>query len=193
MEAKMKKSFWKVTLCLFVLLTLVVSTAAAASLEEKKQELRQKTSDTLDKLYQKQPSARSAIENSAGYAVFNNTGFKLGVFGSSHGRGMAINNESGREVFMKTNELQAGFGLGIKEYALIFIFANQDAWNSFVDDGWEFGAQATAAANDGVNGDSMQGAVSLAPDIWMYQMTTKGLAVELAVKGTKYYKDSNFN
>ena len=189
----MKRSFWKVTLCLFVLLTLVVSTAAAASLEEKKQELRQKTSDTLDKLYQKQPSARSAIENSAGYAVFNNTGFKLGVFGSSHGRGMAINNESGREVFMKTNELQAGFGLGIKEYALIFVFGNQDAWNSFVDDGWEFGAQATAAASDGVNGDSMQGAVSLAPDIWMYQMTTKGLAVELAVKGTKYYKDSNFN
>ena len=193
MEAKMKRSFWKVTLCLFVLLTLVVSTAAAASLEEKKQELRQKTSDTLEKLYQKQPSARSAIENSAGYAVFNNTGFKLGVFGSSHGRGMAINNESGREVFMKTNELQAGFGLGIKEYALIFVFGNQDAWNSFVDDGWEFGAQATAAASDGVNGDSMQGAVSLAPDIWVYQMTTKGLAVELAVKGTKYYKDSNFN
>ena len=106
---------------------------------------------------------------------------------------MAINNESGREVFMKTNELQAGFGLGIKEYALIFVFGNQDAWNSFVDDGWEFGAQATATASDGVNGDSMQGAVSLAPDIWVYQMTTKGLAVELAVKGTKYYKDSNFN
>ena len=66
MEAKMKRSFWKVTLCLFVLLTLVVSTAAAASLEEKKQELRQKTSDTPEKLYQKQPSARRAIENSAG-------------------------------------------------------------------------------------------------------------------------------
>lgn len=189
----MKKDFWKVTLCLFMLLTMVVSTAAAASLEDRKQELRQKTAVTLERLYQEQPSAKNAIENSAGYAVFNNTGFKLGIFGSSHGRGMAVNNESGREAFMRMSEFQAGLGLGIKEYALIFVFDNQHAWNSFVDQGWEFGAQATAAANDGVNGDSMQGAVSVTSGIWMYQMTTKGLAVELAVKGTRYYKDSDFN
>jgi len=189
---KMRKSFCKVTLCLFMLLTLMVSTVAAASLEERKQELRQKTSVTLDKLYQQQPSARQAIENSAGYAVFNNTGFKLGIFGSSHGRGMAVNNQSGQEAFMRMNEFQAGLGLGIKEYALIFVFDNQATWNSFVDKGWEFGAQATAAANDGVNGDSMQGAVSVTSGIWMYQMTTKGLAMELAVKGTRYYKDSDF-
>ena len=188
----MKKSFLQVTLCLFILLTVMVSTVAAASLEERKQELRQKTSVTLDKLYQQQPSARQAIAHSAGYAVFNNTGFKLGIFGSSHGRGMAVNNQSGREAFMKMNEFQAGLGLGIKEYALIFVFDNQDAWNSFVNKGWEFGAQATAAANDGVNGDSMQGAVSITSGIWMYQMTTKGLAMELAVKGTRYYKDSDF-
>lgn len=176
-----------------MLLMLVASTAVAASLEEKKQELRQKTSVTLDKLYQQQPRARQAVQNSAGYAVFNNTGFKLGIFGGAHGRGMAVNNQNGREAFMKMNEFQAGLGLGIKEYALIFVFDNQAAWNSFVDKGWEFGAQATAAANDGVNGDSMQGAVSVTSGVWMYQMTTKGLAVELAVKGTRYYKDSDFN
>lgn len=190
---KMKNSFWKVTLCLFMLLTLVVSTAAAASLEERRQELRKKTSVTLDKLYQQQPSAKKAIENSAGYAVFNNTGFKLGILGSSHGRGMAVNNQSGREAFMKMNEFQAGLGLGIKEYALIFVFDNEAAWNSFVDKGWEFGAQATAAADDGMNGNSMEGAISVTSGVWMYQMTTKGLALELAVKGTRYYKDSDFN
>ena len=188
----MRNPFLKVAVCLFVLLTLIISTVSAASLEGKKRELRQKTLVTLDKLYQKQPSARSAIKNSAGYAVFNNTGFKLGVIGGAHGRGMAVNNQSGQEVFMKMKEFQAGLGLGIKEYALIFVFASQDAWESFVDNGWEFGGQATAAVKDGVNGDSMQGAISVTPEIWMYQMTTKGLALELAVKGTKYYKDSDF-
>ena len=188
----MKKTFWKMALCLCMLLTLVVSTASAASLEERKQELRQKTTVTLDRLYKEQPSAKQAIENAAGYAVFNNTGFKLGIFGSSHGRGMAVNNQSGREAFMRMSEFQAGLGLGIKEYAVIFVFDNEAAWNSFVDAGWEFGAQATAAASDGVNGDSMQGALSVTSGVWMYQMTTKGLAVELAVKGTRYYKDNDF-
>lgn len=188
----MRNPFLKFAVCLFVLLTLIISTVSAASLEGKKRELRQKTLVTLDKLYQKQPSARSAVANSAGYAVFNNTGFKLGVIGGAHGRGMAVNNQSGQEVFMKMKEFQAGLGLGIKEYALIFVFASQDAWESFVDNGWEFGGQATAAVKDGVNGDSMQGAISVTPEIWMYQMTTKGLALELAVKGTKYYKDSDF-
>ena len=189
----MKKSLWKITLCLCVLMTLLVSAASAASLDEKKTELRQKTADTLARLYQKQPQAQYAIEHAAGYAVFNNTGFKLGVFGSSHGRGMAVNNRTGQEAFMRMKEYQAGLGLGIKEYAVIFVFGNEDVWNSFVNSGWKFGGDATAAVDDGSNGDSLQGALIVADDIWMYQMTTKGLALELAVKGTNYYRDHDFD
>lgn len=184
---------FKVIVCLLVLLTLFVSTAMAANLEEKKQELRDKTAYTLEKLYKQQPSARNVIANASGYAVFNNTGMKLGIFGSSHGRGMAVNNVTGQEVFMRMKEFQAGLGLGIKEYAVIFVFANQEVFNSFINNGWEFGGQATAAASDGVTGDSLQGAVSVSPGMWIYQMTTKGLAVELAVKGTNYYRDSGFD
>ena len=183
------KSVW----IIFILLFTFAATAAAADKEYQKNELRQKTIATLNMLYEKQPGAKHAISNAAGYAVFNNTGFKLGILGSSHGRGMAINNRTGKEIFMRMQEYQAGLGLGIKEYAVIFVFANEDAWNSFVDKGWSFGAQATAAASDGVNGDSLEGAVQVAPGVWIYQMTTKGLAAELAVKGTNYYKDKDLN
>ncbi|WP_346353288.1 YSC84-related protein [Azotosporobacter soli] len=189
----MRSLIWKAALCLLLVLSLGVSSAAAATPDKERAELRQKTAATLDKLYEVQPSARQAVENAAGYAVFNNTGFKLLFFGSGHGRGMAVNNQSGREVFMKMTEVQAGLGLGIKEFALIFVFEDQGAWNKFVDSGWEFGGQATAAAKDGVGGDSLQGAVSVSSGVWMYQLTTKGLALELALKGTRYYKDSNLN
>lgn len=189
----MKQSFAKVIVSVFVLLTFFVSTAMAASLEGKKQELRDKTANTLERLYKQQPSARNVIANASGYAVFNNTGMKLGIFGSSHGRGMAVNNRTGQEVYMRMKEFQAGLGLGIKEYAVIFVFGTQNAFNSFVSNGWEFGGQTTAAANDGVSGDSFAGAVSVADDMWIYQMTTKGLALELAVKGTNYYRDSKFD
>ncbi len=39
----------------------------------------------------------------------------------------------------------------------------------------------------------MQGAIAIAPGIWIYQMTDAGLALELTAKGTKYYKDDGLN
>ena len=58
---------------------------------------------------------------------------------------------------------------------------------------WSFGGQAAVAANDGVNGGSFEGAVQAAPEIFVYQMTTKGLAAELFLKGTNYYRDKKLN
>ncbi len=189
----MRKSVWKILLSLVSLFILFTSVVSAASVESQRAETRQKVALTLEKLYEKQPKARQAIENAAGYAVFVNTGFKLGILGSSHGRGMAYNNKTKEEVFMRMKEFQAGLGLGVKEYAIIFVFGTQDAWNTFVTKGWSFGAQATASANDGKTGDSLEGALQVEPGIWMYQLTTKGLALELSVKGTNYYRDKKLN
>jgi len=35
--------------------------------------------------------------------------------------------------------------------------------------------------------------VSVADGVWMYQLTDKGVALELTAKGTKYYKDGDLN
>jgi hypothetical protein len=40
---------------------------------------------------------------------------------------------------------------------------------------------------------SRQGAASVSDGIWMYQMTDKGLALEITAKGTKYSKDDDLN
>jgi hypothetical protein len=42
-------------------------------------------------------------------------------------------------------------------------------------------------------GTAYQGAVSVSPGVWLYQLTDKGLALELTAKGTKYYKDGDLN
>lgn len=181
------------TIVFIFMLLLITTTVSAASKEDQRTALLHKTVTTLQELYSKQPKAKSVIEHSAGYAVFNNTGFKLLLLGHSHGQGVAVNRRTGKKIFMCMQEYQAGLGLGVKEYAVIFVFSNEDAWNSFVEKGWTFGAQATAAATDGVNGDALEGAVPISPGVWIYQMTTKGLAAELAVKGTNYYKDKDLN
>jgi hypothetical protein len=35
--------------------------------------------------------------------------------------------------------------------------------------------------------------MSVAPGVWLYQLTDTGLALELTAKGTKYYKDTGLN
>ena len=94
---------------------------------------------------------------------------------------------------MRMIEAQAGLGMGIKKFSVIFVFDKQSNVDSFVNSGWEFGGQATAAAKMGEEGGAFAGAMSVSPGVWMYQLADDGLAVELTGKGTKYYKDDDLN
>ncbi|MGA9964492.1 MAG: YSC84-related protein [Terriglobales bacterium] len=97
------------------------------------------------------------------------------------------------ETFMKMLELQAGFGTGVKKFSVIFVFDNDRVFNSFVNSGWQFGGQTAAAAKNGDNGAALAGAASVSDGVWMYQLTDKGLALEITAKSTKYYKDDDLN
>jgi hypothetical protein len=46
---------------------------------------------------------------------------------------------------------------------------------------------------DGERGASYEGAMSIAPGVWLYQVSGDSLALELTARGTKYYKDSDLN
>lgn len=186
------KRFFTILLAL-VLLGSAFSVANAATAEEKRQSVRKAANTTLEKLYQLQPAAKAAVESNAGYAVFNNFGAKILVAGGGKGKGLAVNNRNKAEVFMGMAEVQVGIGFGVKEFSVVFVFETEDALNTFVNNGWEFGGQATVAATDDVSGGALAGAASISPGVWMYQITKKGLALEATVKGTRYYKDGELN
>ena len=169
------------------------SVAFAAKKEESQAEVRKAAQTALSALYKAQPSARKAVESAAGYAAFSNFGMKIFVAGGGSGEGIAVNNKTKAMTYMKMAEVQAGLGFGAKKFQVIWVFENEKALNDFINSGWEFGAQATAAAKSGDKGTAYQGAVAVAPGVWLYQLTDKGLALELTAKGTKYYKDSDLN
>ncbi len=168
-------------------------TVVAKTKQEKQAEARKKAAATLQRLYKAQPSAQGAIKKAAGYAVFNNGGAKILVAGAGRGSGLAVDNKSQQVTYMKMREIQAGLGMGVKKFSTIFVFETKDALEQFINSGWEFGGQTTAAAKTGDSGGSLQGAISVSPGVWMYQMTEKGLALELTGKGTKYSKDDDLN
>jgi lipid-binding SYLF domain-containing protein len=167
--------------------------AKAASKQEKQAEVRKVARETLDRLYKLQPGARTAIQNAAGYAVFSNFGMKIFFAGGGSGGGLAVDNKAKTETFMKMVEVQAGLGVGVKKFRLIWVFEKEADLNAFVNSGWELGAQTTAAAKAGGKGEAFAGAMSIKPGVWLYQITGDGLALELTAKGTKYYKDSDLN
>lgn len=185
------------TILKFILLALACSLAVVAHAADKKaeeqKEIRKMAQDTLQRLYKAKPEVKGAVQGAAGYAVFSNAGMKIFMFGSGKGEGIAVNNKNKAETFMKVVELQAGLGFGVKKFSVILIFDNETALNNFVNSGREFGGQSTAAATTGDKGGALAGAASVSPGVWMYQMTDKGVALEITAKGTKYYKDDDLN
>jgi lipid-binding SYLF domain-containing protein len=148
---------------------------------------------TLTQLYSLQPGARKFIRRAAGYAVFSNFGMKILFAGGGKGQGLAVNNSTRGVTYMKMLEVQAGLGFGVKKFNVVFVFENSQAFDNFVNSGWIFGGQTTAAAKYKTQGEALAGAVAVAPGVWVYQLTESGLALELTLKGTKYYKDSELN
>lgn len=169
------------------------ASAADTSKAKKQADVRKTATETLSRLYKAQPSAKAAIAKAAGYAVFSNFGMKIFFAGGGSGSGIAVNNASKKETFMKMIEVQAGLGMGIKKFRLVWVFENQKDLDAFVNSGWELGGQTTAAAQASGQGAAFQGAMSISPGVWLYQLTDDGLALELTAKGTKYYKDSDLN
>lgn len=166
---------------------------SAATKEEQQRDLRAMASETLTELYRHQPAAQDVIKRAAGYAVFSNVGMKLLVAGTGKGQGVAVNNRTGEETFMKMLEVQAGLGFGLKKYRLVWVFEDQAAFEKFITTGRELGGQATFSAQAAGKGAGVAGAASVDQGVWLYQLTDKGLAAEITVKASKYYKDAELN
>jgi lipid-binding SYLF domain-containing protein len=196
---RMRSSFLRMVPQVFLLPLLLAAAGCQSSpksdthRDEMRADVRTMERSTLDDLYTRQPSARDTVKNAAGYAVFSNFGMKILVAGGGSGEGSAVDNRTGQVTYMKMAEVQAGLGMGVKKFKLVWVFETRQAFDEFVNSGWTLGGQATAAAKAGGQGGALAGAIAVAPGVWVYQLTDTGLALELTAKGTKYYKDDGLN
>jgi lipid-binding SYLF domain-containing protein len=191
---------WPKAACLLLASLALVGSAEASVFkkegtpDEQRADIRKASDQALAELYKAQPAARAQVQKAAGYAVFSNFGMKILVAGGGSGRGIAVDNKTKKETFMKMAEVQAGLGFGVKNFRLVWVFEKKSDLDRFINSGWELGAQSTASAKVAGQGASVfAGAVSVMPGVWLYQLTDDGLALELTAKGTKYYKDDTLN
>ncbi len=166
---------------------------AGQTLEQRRQEIRTNTRQALKRLYKLAPQSKGVIDKAVGYGVFSLFGLKILVTGSTSGKGMVVDNKSKKETFMKMYKMGAGLGAGVKKFAWIYVFQSRQAFDTFVNKGWEFGADANAAAKWDRKGDAAGGGIQVAEDIIVYQLVDKGLTLDAMVGGTKYWQNDELN
>jgi lipid-binding SYLF domain-containing protein len=155
--------------------------------------VREMAQGALSTLYEIAPGARTAIEHAAGYGVFSTFGIKIFFAGGTTGKGFVYNNRTQRYTYMKMLQVQGGLGFGVSKDRIIWVFETQKALSDFVNLGWDFGGKARATAMVQNHGGMFSGAITVAPGVYLYQLTDSGLAAELTVTGTKYLKDNDLN
>jgi lipid-binding SYLF domain-containing protein len=176
-----------------VLISCATTPASTAEKAEQQASIRDMANKALSDLYAKNPAAKAEIAKAAGYAVFSDFGIKVMWLGGAGGSGVAVNNATKQETFLKMVEFQPGLGLGAAKFRLVFVFATQEAFNNFVTSGWEAGANAMASAKTKTEGGALAGAVTVSKDVKMFQLNDEGAIAGASLTAAKYYKDKELN
>jgi lipid-binding SYLF domain-containing protein len=177
---------------------LLVATAAQAARERdldpetrahiRRRALSAMARDAMTTLVSKSDEAAELYGRAAGYAVFDNVKGAFIVSGGG-GVGVAVNKHDGREIYMKMGTLGVGVGIGGQSYRVVFLFETPDAYDRFVEQGWQADTQANAVA--GTTGKNA--AATFRSGVAVYTLTNKGLLAQADISGTRYWKNQKLN
>jgi len=183
----------KIVVSLMVIFVMFSGFWSGESDKELRKERENVSKETLQHLYKYASESKKMIASSYGYATFSNIGVNLILFSAEGGKGLAHNNKTGKNIYMNMASGGVGFGLGVKDFRVVFLFENKKVFDNFVNSGWEANAQADAAAKAGKGGGAINAAITVAPGIRLYKLTQNGLALQATIQGTKYWKDDDLN
>jgi lipid-binding SYLF domain-containing protein len=177
---------------ILLMLTSACSNSPTKTPIEKRRIIIDMRNQVLQDLYQIKPDVKAQIASAEGYAVFSNANINLIFASVGAGHGVVRDNTNGKNTFMKMGEAGLGLGIGLKDFRAVFVFHSRDALSQFIDHGWAFGVNADAAAKASEKGAAVGGEATF-DNITVYQMTESGLALQVTVKGTKFWQDSELN
>jgi len=167
------------------------SSSKGDSPQEKRDYTQSMADEVLASVYKEAPEAEDKVKNAAGYGCFSTIGTNL-IFVSTGGGFGVVRDKDGDDTYMKMTEIGVGLGLGVKDFRALIIFRDQSTLDKFVTSGWEWGADADAAAKAGDAGGAGEAAGSFG-GMEVYQITENGVALSATISGTKYSLDNELN
>jgi len=123
-----------VSVMLFALLLAVPISSSAIfgkdDPDKQRKEIQEQRKLALEKLYIEKPATKNELSSAKGYAVFSNIGINLFVVSTERGGGISHDNRNGKDTYMKMFSAGGGFGMGVKDFSLIFVFHTVKARSS---------------------------------------------------------------
>jgi len=172
---------------------LVPFSAQAETIAKERASIQKMEDEVLAKLYDEKPNAKREVEEAHGYAVFTTGELAIMWVSAGGGHGVAHNNTTGEETYMKMAKAGVGLGFGAKDADIVFIFNTAKAYNDFIETGLDLSGTADASVKNKTKGDEIGGGASVLPGVRIYQMTDTGVMAQAMLQGTKYWKDSELN
>jgi len=125
--------------------------------EEKRQVVLKQRQEMLAELYKTKPDLKDRIQKAAGYATFKQTDVNLFLLASGRGYGVLKDNKTGKDTFMCVASLGTGFGMGVKDLRVVFVFNDAKVMRQFVEQGVQFGGKGDVSAKYKDTGISAEG------------------------------------
>jgi lipid-binding SYLF domain-containing protein len=192
----MRKSMQRVVAPAAALLALALATSSVEAQEDwkslkreaKRMKIDETAKETLDVLLAKSPKAEMLLHHAYGWAVFDNLKLALGFSGGG-GNGVAVVKDTGERTYMQMGTAGIGLGLGVNSYQVVFLFQDEQTFRTFVDNGWQADATASAVAGEA----GAEAKTDFTNGLAIYQLTDKGLMLHADIAGTKYWKNEKLN
>jgi hypothetical protein len=161
-----------------------------ATPEETRAKLDAMAKATLARLFEEEPAARELFDRSAGYAVFDKREASFYVV-AGFGRGVAVDTKTGERVYMKMATTGAGMGFGLGGFAsqLVILFENETAFEHFVADGLDAGAEVGAMTGD----EKERLTLGFHDGKAVFVLTGKGWKISAKLTGSRYWPDEALN
>jgi lipid-binding SYLF domain-containing protein len=169
-------------------LSVLNGCSTAPSSPEGKADLRQSSDDAIGQAQQNDPSLRTFMQDSAGYAIFPSIGKGAIGIGGAYGKGDVYLN--GAPIgYCDMTQATLGAQLGGQDYTEILVFQSPEAVRRFQDGNYTFDAQATATA---IKSGAAANA-KFANGVCVFTMDSAGLMFEASIGGQKFtYQDRKF-
>lgn len=172
----------RITTILFsMLLFIFTSTDALAQKKKRKKYDPAKAQKTMAAFKKTDPSLKSFFSGAYGYAVFPSIG-KGGIgIGGAAGKGLIYKGGT-LQGGSKMTQVTVGFQFGGQEYSEVIFFEDADAYNRFIQNKYQFAAQASAVAlKSGISANA-----KYTDGVAVFTMAKGGLMYEASVGGQKF-------
>jgi lipid-binding SYLF domain-containing protein len=143
---------------------------------------------TLKAVLEKSAGAKALFEKSYGYAAFDSRKSAF-IITAGKGLGVAVRKSTGERIYMHVATAGVNIGAGVQFYRGLFLFENKDAFDAFVNKGWQADAEAGATLGKA----ALEAQAKFTNGMAYYQLSDTGIMLDASLSGSKYWKSGELN